>query len=85
MSYPFTPIRDGDTHRDRLLATDPLRTPGHTLESTSYFLDERALFTGDTLFLAGVGRPDLEASRRAGARTGPAASCVTDAADRAAP
>lgn len=38
-----------------------LRTPGHTPEATSYLLDESALFTGDTLFLAGVGRPDLEA------------------------
>ena len=37
-------------------------TPGHTPESITYLLDEEALFTGDTLFLAGVGRPDLEAS-----------------------
>jgi glyoxylase-like metal-dependent hydrolase (beta-lactamase superfamily II) len=39
-----------------------LHTAGHTTESTSYLLDGRALFTGDTLFLAGVGRPDLEAN-----------------------
>ena len=39
-----------------------LSTPGHTPESTSYLLDDRALFTGDTLFVDGVGRPDLEAS-----------------------
>jgi len=39
-----------------------LRTPGHTPESTSYLLDDQALFTGDTLFVHGVGRPDLEAS-----------------------
>jgi glyoxylase-like metal-dependent hydrolase (beta-lactamase superfamily II) len=31
------------------------------MESTSYLLDERALFTGDTLFTAAVGRPDLDA------------------------
>ena len=41
-----------------------LHTPGHTLESTCYLLrDERgrdhALFSGDTLFLGDVGRPDL--------------------------
>ena len=62
VTYPFTPVRDGDTLgvcSSRILA---LRTPGHTLESTCYFLDGKALFTGDTLFLAGVGRPDLEAS-----------------------
>lgn len=41
-----------------------LHTPGHTMESTTYLLiDEQgknhALFTGDTLFLGDVGRPDL--------------------------
>lgn len=41
-----------------------LHTPGHTLESSCYLLlDEnrvpKALFTGDTLFLGDVGRPDL--------------------------
>lgn len=36
-----------------------LATPGHTGESISYLLDGRALFTGDTLSLGGVGRPDL--------------------------
>jgi glyoxylase-like metal-dependent hydrolase (beta-lactamase superfamily II) len=37
-----------------------LHVPGHTAESTAYLLDTAAAFTGDTLFLAGVGRPDLE-------------------------
>lgn len=41
-----------------------IHTPGHTLESTSYLLidengKETALFTGDTLFIGDVGRPDL--------------------------
>ena len=41
-----------------------LHTPGHTLESSTYLLidengKETALFTGDTLFLGDVGRPDL--------------------------
>ncbi|MGG7438858.1 MBL fold metallo-hydrolase [Chryseobacterium arthrosphaerae] len=41
-----------------------LHTPGHTLESTCYLLidengAETALFSGDTLFLGDVGRPDL--------------------------
>ena len=41
-----------------------LHTPGHTLESTTYLLidengKDHALFSGDTLFLGDVGRPDL--------------------------
>ena len=41
-----------------------LHTPGHTMESVSYLLldetgKERALFSGDTLFIGDVGRPDL--------------------------
>ena len=41
-----------------------LHTPGHTMESSSYLLldengKEIALFSGDTLFLGDVGRPDL--------------------------
>ena len=41
-----------------------LHTPGHTIESTTYLLldengNEYAIFSGDTLFLGDVGRPDL--------------------------
>lgn len=41
-----------------------LHTPGHTMESSTYLLIdeegvERAIFTGDTLFIGDVGRPDL--------------------------
>ncbi|HMR90209.1 MAG TPA: MBL fold metallo-hydrolase, partial [Saprospiraceae bacterium] len=41
-----------------------LHTPGHTMESTCYLLKDAsgkdvALFSGDTLFLGDVGRPDL--------------------------
>jgi glyoxylase-like metal-dependent hydrolase (beta-lactamase superfamily II) len=36
-----------------------LRTPGHTPGSTSYLVGGRFLLTGDTLFVASVGRPDL--------------------------
>ena len=41
-----------------------MHTPGHTMESTTYLLKDKngkdiAIFTGDTLFLGDVGRPDL--------------------------
>jgi glyoxylase-like metal-dependent hydrolase (beta-lactamase superfamily II)/rhodanese-related sulfurtransferase len=39
-----------------------IHTPGHTLESTCYLVDDKILFTGDTLFIDGIGRPDLKAS-----------------------
>jgi glyoxylase-like metal-dependent hydrolase (beta-lactamase superfamily II) len=62
VSYPFTPLRDADELDIGAAELTAMCTPGHTPESTAYLLDNRALFTGDTLFLAGVGRPDLEAS-----------------------
>lgn len=61
-TFSFSPLRDGDALTIGLARLVTLHTPGHTLESTSYLLDNQALFSGDTLFLAGVGRPDLEAS-----------------------
>ena len=36
-----------------------LHTPGHTMGSTIYFVGDDAVLTGDTLFVDGVGRPDL--------------------------
>ncbi len=41
------------------LEAHALRTPGHTPGSTSYLVARRYLFSGDTLFVRGVGRPDL--------------------------
>jgi hydroxyacylglutathione hydrolase len=56
--------RDGEEFRIGRLTLRVLHTPGHTLESTCYLLldengREHALFTGDTLFIGDVGRPDL--------------------------
>jgi glyoxylase-like metal-dependent hydrolase (beta-lactamase superfamily II) len=62
VSFAFEPLRDGDVLRVGSARIAALRTPGHTPESTCYLLDDRILFAGDTLFLDGVGRPDLEAS-----------------------
>src|SRR5436305_6642181 len=59
VSYPFTAVRDGDKIALPALLLTALHTPGHTMASTCYFLNNAALFTGDTLFPTGVGRPDL--------------------------
>jgi glyoxylase-like metal-dependent hydrolase (beta-lactamase superfamily II) len=60
--YPFTAPRDGDTLAVGAARLSILRTPGHTAESSCLLLEDRVLFTGDTLFPMAVGRPDLEAT-----------------------
>jgi glyoxylase-like metal-dependent hydrolase (beta-lactamase superfamily II)/rhodanese-related sulfurtransferase len=62
--FPFHSATDGEILTVGDLKIKVLHTPGHTMESTCYLLiDEqgmdRALFSGDTLFLGDVGRPDL--------------------------
>ena len=55
---------DGQEFKIGKVTIKVLHTPGHTMESTTYLLrDENgkdtAIFSGDTLFLGDVGRPDL--------------------------
>jgi glyoxylase-like metal-dependent hydrolase (beta-lactamase superfamily II)/rhodanese-related sulfurtransferase len=64
VAFPFTAMRDGDTLATSRLRLTALHTPGHTLESTCYLLNDTLLFTGDTLFLASIGRPDLHAAEQ---------------------
>ncbi|MBN8670115.1 MAG: MBL fold metallo-hydrolase [Flavipsychrobacter sp.] len=56
--------KDGEEFSIGNLKIKALHTPGHTLESTCYLLYNEAgnpycVFTGDTLFVGDVGRPDL--------------------------
>jgi len=62
VAYPFMPLHNGSIIKVGEASLMVIPTPGHTQESISYLLDRQALFTGDTLFLQGVGRPDLHAS-----------------------
>jgi glyoxylase-like metal-dependent hydrolase (beta-lactamase superfamily II) len=62
VSFPFTALRDGEALSVGMVHLVALHTPGHTMESMCYLLEDQVLFTGDTLFPTGVGRPDLEAS-----------------------
>lgn len=55
---------DGQVFKVGSVSITALHTPGHTMESTTYLLKDEngkdhAIFTGDTLFLGDVGRPDL--------------------------
>ena len=56
--------KDGEQFKIGQLTITTLHTPGHTLESTTYLLTDEngkdhCIFTGDTLFIGDVGRPDL--------------------------
>ena len=56
--------KDGEVFQLGNLSITVLHTPGHTMESTTYLLKnergkDHAIFSGDTLFLGDVGRPDL--------------------------
>ncbi len=63
VDYSFTPIRHGDRLEFGNAILAVIHTPGHTIESTSFRLGNEAVFTGDTLFVDGVGRPDLKADQ----------------------
>ncbi len=63
-AFDATIATDGQSFQIGALTITALHTPGHTLESTCYLLKDEtgkdiALFSGDTLFLGDVGRPDL--------------------------
>ncbi|GER60032.1 MBL fold metallo-hydrolase [Patiriisocius marinus] len=63
-SFEAITAKDGQEFKLGELTFIVLHTPGHTMESTTYLLRDKdgkdyALFTGDTLFLGDVGRPDL--------------------------
>ena len=56
--------KDGEVFQLGEITITCLHTPGHTMESSCYLLKDKegkdyALFSGDTLFLGDVGRPDL--------------------------
>ncbi|CAI8414238.1 MAG: putative metallo-hydrolase [Flavobacterium sp. SCGC AAA160-P02] len=56
--------KDGEVFQIGDISITAIHTPGHTMESTTYLLKDKeekdiAIFTGDTLFLGDVGRPDL--------------------------
>ena len=62
--YPVHHAKDGEEMKLGKLTLKVLHTPGHTPESSCYLLldemgKEHAVFTGDTLFVGDVGRPDL--------------------------
>lgn len=58
-SFEHKPLQDGDVHKIGNIEFQVIHTPGHTMGGISFLLGGKILFIGDTLFLNGVGRPDL--------------------------
>ena len=63
-NYKAYVAKDGEELKLGNVTIKILHTPGHTMESTTFLLKDEngkdyAIFTGDTLFLGDVGRPDL--------------------------
>ena len=70
-AYPHQPFDEGDSFTVGKLTFRALHTPGHSPDSLSFVLRREgrdvAVFTGDTLLVGDVGRPDLR--EQAGHRT----------------
>jgi len=68
-SFPHQAVQDGDSIQFGRCRFDFLQTPGHTTESICIVMTDlseaalpKSIFTGDTLFVGDVGRPDLSAT-----------------------
>jgi glyoxylase-like metal-dependent hydrolase (beta-lactamase superfamily II)/rhodanese-related sulfurtransferase len=62
VDYPHTPFDEGNKLKIGAITIRALHTPGHSPDSLTFVAEEKgqmSLFTGDTLFIGNVGRPDL--------------------------
>lgn len=59
--FEYSALEDGNvvTIGNTEIAIQPIYSPGHTIGSTSFVIDEKYLLTGDILFIDSIGRPDL--------------------------
>lgn len=58
-SYSFVRLADGERFTFGTSTLEVIHSPGHTPGSTSFLLDQKWLFTGDTIMKTSMGRPDL--------------------------
>ncbi|WP_240377120.1 MBL fold metallo-hydrolase [Bacillus piscicola] len=61
VTFSYEPLEDGNqiTIGETAIQIHALYSPGHTIGSTSFIVDDTYLFTGDILFIDSIGRPDL--------------------------
>jgi glyoxylase-like metal-dependent hydrolase (beta-lactamase superfamily II) len=60
VEFPFQSISASTALSVGRIMLWTIPTPGHTMESVSFYIEKNVVFTGDTLFTNGVGRPDLK-------------------------
>ncbi len=58
---PYEPLVEGNCYYGggTKIRIDALYSPGHTIGSTSFIVDDSYLLSGDILFVDSIGRPDL--------------------------
>jgi glyoxylase-like metal-dependent hydrolase (beta-lactamase superfamily II)/rhodanese-related sulfurtransferase len=61
VQFPFFELTEDTRFLFGKTSLSVLLSPGHTVESVSFYINNSVLFTGDTLFVSGIGRPDLKA------------------------
>ncbi|KAA0955840.1 MBL fold metallo-hydrolase [Sporosarcina sp. ANT_H38] len=61
VTFAYESLEEGRTITigDTTIAIQPLYSPGHTIGSTSFIIDDSYLLSGDILFIDSIGRPDL--------------------------
>lgn len=59
--FPNRPLRDGEVIDlgKAVITTMTMHLPGHTPGTTAFLVNDRLLLCGDTVFVRGLGRPDL--------------------------
>jgi len=62
VDFDYHAVEDDAVLNIGTISIKAIHTPGHTVESTCYLINDKVLLTGDTLFINGVGRPDLKAN-----------------------
>ncbi|WP_458414238.1 MBL fold metallo-hydrolase [Schinkia sp. CFF1] len=60
-TFDFNPLEEHEkiVFKNVTLEVLAVKTPGHTPGSVSFFVNNKLLFSGDTIFVSGLGRPDL--------------------------
>lgn len=61
VTFAYKPLEGGNvvTVGNTTITIQALYSPGHTIGSTSFVVDEKYLLSGDILFIDSIGRPDL--------------------------